>query len=323
MKEPLILGHESGGVVTAVGSAVDGLQVGDHVALEVGVPCDDCASCASGRYNLCSQMRFRSSAKIFPHFQGTLQERLNHPAKWCWKLPSDLTLDHAALIEPLSVALHALKRALIPSEPIDVLVLGAGAVGALTAAALRLRHPEARVVVADVNEGRLQFATANNFAHDSCMLPMKRGSTTDENLAVAKSNAELLRECIGSREYHVIFECTGQEICLQSAIYAAKAGGKVLMIGMGTPIQTLPISAAALREVDLLGVFRYADTYPSCIEMLQKAAKEIKAGGLVPDVTRLITHRVHGLEDASKAFELAGRPVDEQGSMVLKVVIEQ
>jgi L-iditol 2-dehydrogenase len=85
VREPITLGHESAGVVTAVGSGVTSLKVGDHVALEVGQPCEQCSLCREGRYNICTQMKFRSSAKAFPHAQGTLQEQITHPAKWCHK----------------------------------------------------------------------------------------------------------------------------------------------------------------------------------------------------------------------------------------------
>lgn len=86
MQQPLTLGHESAGTVVAVGDeAATELRVGDKVALEVGIPCETCEYCAMGRYNICRAMRFRSSAKIFPHAQGTLQEKINHPAKWCHK----------------------------------------------------------------------------------------------------------------------------------------------------------------------------------------------------------------------------------------------
>jgi hypothetical protein len=80
---PLSLGHESSGVVVAIGPKVSNFRIGDRVALEVGIPCGECGICRKGRYNLCKKMRFRSSAKSVPHFQGTLQERINHPAKWC------------------------------------------------------------------------------------------------------------------------------------------------------------------------------------------------------------------------------------------------
>lgn len=79
------LGHESAGVVVGVGSDVKGFKEGDKVALEVGLPCDTCDRCKEGRYNICKGMRFRSSAKAFPHAQGTLQDRINHPAAWCHK----------------------------------------------------------------------------------------------------------------------------------------------------------------------------------------------------------------------------------------------
>jgi L-iditol 2-dehydrogenase len=88
VREPLTLGHESAGVVTAVGSAVSSLQVGDRVALEVGQPCEQCALCRGGRYNICKDMKFRSSAKAYPHAQGTLQEQIIHPASWCHKYVS-------------------------------------------------------------------------------------------------------------------------------------------------------------------------------------------------------------------------------------------
>lgn len=85
VREPMALGHEAAGVVVSAGSAASGFKPGDRVALEVGLPCGECALCKEGRYNICRGMNFRSSAKAFPHFQGTLQERINHPAKWCHK----------------------------------------------------------------------------------------------------------------------------------------------------------------------------------------------------------------------------------------------
>ena len=85
VREPLTLGHESSGVIAAVGSEVTNVKVGDRVALEVGLPCLECEFCTSGRYNICKALIFRSSAKSFPHFQGTLQERINHPAAYCHK----------------------------------------------------------------------------------------------------------------------------------------------------------------------------------------------------------------------------------------------
>ncbi|KAI9164083.1 putative sorbitol dehydrogenase protein [Paramyrothecium foliicola] len=316
IREPMALGHESSGVVEAIGPDVEGFQPGDRVALEVGLPCDKCDLCRAGRYNICSGMRFRSSAKAFPHFQGTLQGRVNHPARWCHKLPDTVSLEEGALLEPLSVAIHAVRRARVKPE-IRALVLGAGAVGLLVAAMLRVEKV-ASITIADIEGRRVGFATANGFADVGVTVPRKRpaSDSIEDKLALAQESAGALMG-IEAKSYDVVFECTGVEACVQASIYATTPGGAVMLIGMGTPIQTLPMSAAALREVDLLGVFRYANTYRYGLEILSDKAKS----GL-PDVSKLATHRFSGFDQVGDAFAMAARPVDEQGNLVLKVVIE-
>ncbi|KAI4645013.1 hypothetical protein J4E93_005812 [Alternaria ventricosa] len=319
VREPMSLGHESAGVVVDVGSEVSGFKVGDKVALEVGQPCENCERCKEGRYNICKGMKFRSSAKAFPHAQGTLQDRINHPAAWCHKLPEDMSLDLGALLEPLSVAIQASKRAqLAPGS--TVLVFGAGAVGLLVAAMAKISGA-GTVVIADIDAGRVQFAVDNKFAHHSYTVPMKRGSTIEEQLDIAKEVAaevgKLSKESGGEiGEVDAVFECTGVPSCVQASIYATRPGGKVLLIGMGTPIQTLPISAAALREVDILGVFRYANTYPTGIEVVSKTGDDY------PAFAKLVTHTYKGLESAVEAFEMAGKTKDDSGKLVIKVVLE-
>ncbi|KAK8877569.1 sorbitol dehydrogenase [Apiospora arundinis] len=317
VREPMTLGHESAGVVTGVGSDVKNLQVGDRVALEVGLPCEDCALCKEGRYNICKGMRFRSSAKAFPHFQGTLQERINHPAKWVHKLPESVTLEQGALVEPLSVAMHARDRAQLKPGS-TVLVLGAGAVGLLCAAACKASGAKA-VIIADIQEDRVNFAVQNGFADVAIVVPMARPQTIEDKLAYAKELAgKVASSKVGEEEVGevgVTFECTGVESCMQTAIYATQAGGKIMIIGMGTPIQTLPISAAALREVDLVGVFRYANNYPEVINML--SAKNAS----LPNVEKLVTQRFEGLDMIPEAFDMAGKVKDGNGNLVLKVVV--
>ncbi|KAK8005565.1 hypothetical protein PG990_011602 [Apiospora arundinis] len=317
VREPMTLGHESAGVVTGVGSDVKNLQVGDRVALEVGLPCEDCALCKEGRYNICKGMRFRSSAKAFPHFQGTLQERINHPAKWVHKLPESVTLEQGALVEPLSVAMHARDRAQLKPGS-TVLVLGAGAVGLLCAAACKASGAKT-VIIADIQEDRVNFAVQNGFADVAIVVPMARPQTIEDKLVYAKelagrvASSKVGEEEVG--EVGVTFECTGVESCMQTAIYATQAGGKIMIIGMGTPIQTLPISAAALREVDLVGVFRYANNYPEVINML--SAKNAS----LPNVEKLVTQRFEGLDKIPEAFDMAGKVKDGNGNLVLKVVV--
>lgn len=238
VREPLTLGHESSGTVVAVGNAVSNLRPGDRVALEVGLPCEDCEYCSQGRYNICRAMNFRSSAKAFPHAQGTLQERINHPANWCHKyapsmslyhvsptdqhrLPDAISLDLGALIEPLSVAMHARDRAALPQGS-TVLVFGAGAVGLLAAAVSKAAGAKS-VVIADIQKDRVDFATANGFADAGVVVPMARPQTIEDKLAYAKDVAESVKgtqvggQAIG--EVSAVYECTGVETCLQTSIY--------------------------------------------------------------------------------------------------------
>lgn len=86
------------------------------------------------------------------------------------------------------------------------------------------------------------------------------------------------------------------------------------MVGMGTPIQTLPMSASHLKEVDIIGIFRYANTYPTGIKLI--------SSGVLPSLDNMITHRFYGLNAVKEAFELAGKTLDKDGNLVLKVLVE-
>ncbi|PMD25790.1 sorbitol dehydrogenase-like protein [Hyaloscypha hepaticicola] len=351
---PLSLGHESAGVVVGIGPQVNGFAIGDKVALEVGIPCGQCGICRKGRYNLCKKMKFRSSAKSVPHFQGTLQERINHPAIWCHKIPEHVSFDAAALLEPLSVAIHSVNRA-APTPGSTALVIGAGTVGLLVAAMAR-QSGCTFVTIMDIDAGRVNYAISNGFAthgyvvpkplhssassssiyisgtstpasSDGVMTPLSSYSSISDRLdgakavaadvlAVARPDMLTLNEDEDDG-VDVTFECTGKEACMQTSLYATKPGGKVIMVGMGTPIQTVPLSAAHLREVDILGIFRYANTYQTGIRLLAG-----KGPMKLPSLDNMVTHKFKGLGAAKKAFELAGRTVDDEGNLVLKVVIE-
>jgi len=234
--EPLTLGHESAGIILSVGSDIqDKFMVGDQVALEVGLACRTCERCLEGRYNICKGMRFRSSAKGgLPHTQGTLQGRVNHPANLCYKLAPGISLELGALVEPLSVAIHASRRARIKEEPNlrgKILVFGAGAVGLLVAAVCVLEGVK-RVIIADVDAGRVEFAVKNGFAHEGFVVPLRRGTTTEENLAIAQttsSELQALKDSNGKElgEVDAVFECTGVSSCLQTAIYVSPLDSKL------------------------------------------------------------------------------------------------
>lgn len=230
----------------------------------------------------------------------------------------------------------------------NVLVYGAGAVGLMACMLARAQGAQ-NVVCVDVNDARLQFAKDNGFVASTVnplSLPSPSSPSSDSGsssastaaskeedertpaqrradelatrMAQAKHSADIVLSqspTIVSEEggFDVVFECTGAEPCIQSAIYAARLGGKVLLVGMGTPNVSLPLSAAACREVDLIGVFRYANTYPAALALL--------ASGALDGVEKMITHRF-GLDRAAEAFGVMAKGTDEKGGLVVKVCVQ-
>lgn len=341
LQSPMCLGHEASGIVTAVpeppttnGTSTPavvpgqtGLKVGDRVALEVGIPCRTCLLCTTGRYNLCPKLSFRSSAKTFPHADGTLQTAITQPANMCHLLPENVTLEEGALIEPLAVCLHGITRSVsagsntsTPLTGSTALVIGAGAVGMLTAAALSVSGVS-QIVVADIDGPRLKICEAlggGRFGLKTFLIPKKApGATIEENLATATELAAQIAAFAGlPLGFDRVFECTGVPPCVQMGIFASAPGGKLVLVGMGNPVQTLPLGAAALREVDIIGVFRYANAYPAAIALFA-------SGKLAGVADAIVTHRVP-LSDGERAFRLAanqGREGEDEGRIPVKVMI--
>lgn len=236
-----MLGHESAGVITALGSEVSGLRVGQRVAIECGVMCRNCDYCKKGRYNLCKGMRFCSSAKTFPHLDGTLQERMNHPSYLlhpcvlhiisvlksclilCISIPDNVSFEQAALAEPLGVLIHASRRAGV-STGHTVLVFGVGAIGLLACMLARTKGAK-RVVALDINRSRLEFAHANGFADQVyCLMAgdKSKALTTDEAMRFRKESImAALQEFNEPDGFDVVFECTGAEPCVQMSIHVS------------------------------------------------------------------------------------------------------
>lgn len=332
MRAPLCLGHESAGTITAVGTDVEDFQVGDRVALEVGFPCTSCGLCIEGRYNICRSLRFRSSAKTFPHLDGTLMELTNHPFDKCHKLPAHISDVQSALIEPLAVCMHAIRRSNPPDaesvaralsatrvpEETAALIFGAGAIGMLLTAALAATQHFSTLVVADIDEARLRIAASLPFPLEKIrtyLLPKPASEATPQAEAEADLAQQILSAFCLPNGFSRTYDCTGVASCIRMGIYATGPGGAVVQIGMGGAAQpNIPLSAAALREVDLIGVFRYATRgYPDAVALMGSE----KFQGVAEKVA---THFVR-FEEGDRAFELAAKGVDEQGKPVVKVIV--
>lgn len=277
VKAPMVMGHESSGTVAALGEGVTNLQIGDRVAIEPGVPCRTCSFCKAGRYNLCPDMKFCAT----PPVDGSLARYYVHAADFCYKLPDHVSFDEGALLEPLSVGVHACQRAGVKLGS-KVLVCGAGPIGLvclLTAKA----SGASQVIITDLEENRLQVAKKLGADHTVKV-------TSRDSRAVA----EQITKTLGCQADRTI-ECSGAQPSIATAIYATRSGGVLVLVGLGAPEVNIPIVDAAVREVDIRGIFRYCNCYPTALEMV--------ASGRV-DVKPLITH-TYKLEESLEAFERA------------------
>jgi len=282
VKAPMLLGHESSGVVVKLGEGVSHLQVGDRVALEPGVPCRCCNFCKTGRYNLCPDVQFLAT----PPVHGNLARYHVHDAEFCFKLPDHVSFEEGALLEPLSVGVHACRRANLQLGQ-RVLICGAGPIGLVSLLTARAMGA-AEICITDINNQRLEVAKQLG-AHHAVFV-----DTRD-----ARAVAGRVTEALGSMP-DVTIECSGAEASIQTGIYATKSGGVMVLVGLGPAEVKLPIVNAAVREVDIRGIFRYANTYPAALSMI--------ASGQI-DAKPLITHR-YQLEETLEAFETARTGAD-------------
>ncbi|KAL1958972.1 hypothetical protein VTO42DRAFT_3525 [Malbranchea cinnamomea] len=278
VKDPMVLGHESSGVVTAVGSAVTTLKVGDRVALEPGIPCRRCEPCKGGKYNLCVDMKFAAT----PPYDGTLAKYYILPEDFCYVLPDNVSLEEGALMEPLAVAVHITKQSEI--KPGDsVVVYGAGPVGLLCCAVARA-YGASKVIAVDIQPARLEFAL--KYAATGTYTPVAGIS--------AAENAARLREQHGlGRGADVAIDASGAEPSVHSGIHVLRTGGTYVQGGMGRDEITFPIMAACTKELNVKGSFRYnSGDYKLALELL--ASGRVKAKELVTKVVEF--------EKAEEAF---------------------
>ncbi|XP_043863338.1 sorbitol dehydrogenase isoform X2 [Drosophila mojavensis] len=276
--KPMVIGHESAGVVAKVGSKVKNLTVGDRVAIEPGVPCYKCDHCKQGSYNLCPDMVFCAT----PPYDGNLTRYYKHAADFCFKLPDHVTMEEGALLEPLSVGVHACKRAGV-SLGSRVLILGAGPIGLVTLLVAQSMGAT-EILITDLVQHRLDIA--------------KELGATHTLLLTSDDTAEQVVDCV----HHTMFEdpdisidCCGAENSTRLAIFATRAGGVVVIVGMGLPEMKLPLFNALAREVDIRGVFRYCNDYAAALALVASGRVTVK---------RLVTHHFDIME-TQKAFETA------------------
>jgi L-iditol 2-dehydrogenase len=268
VEEPLVLGHEAAGEVTEVGPGVTRLTVGQRVSIEPGVPDLTCEQCLAGRYNLCPNMRFFAT----PPFDGALAEYVVVHEAFAHPVPENVSDDAAALLEPLSVGIWACRKARVTAGD-RVLVTGAGPIG-LVCVQAALAFGATEVVVSDVNPARLALAK--------------------ELGATEVVDARETRVSDLPRPPRVLLECSGHAPAIAEGIRALDRAGRAVLVGMGSDEVALPLPVVQERELELVGTFRYANTWPTAIALV--------ASGRI-DLDRLVTgtYRLDQTEEALTA----------------------
>ncbi len=242
VREPLILGHESSGVIIELGNDVSKHRLGERVTLEPGVPCAVCRECRAGRYNLCPDVRFFAT----PPIDGAFTNYVTIHEDFAFMLPDSMSFEVGALMEPLSVGIWACRKARLEGGD-HVLVTGAGPIGLLVMQ-VALAMGATDVTITDVNPRRLEVAH-------------RTGATQALNVSeTSLSDAGI--------EANVLIECSGNQQVLLDGIRALRPAARAVIVGMGPGDEMLvPLSFIQNREIWLTGIFRYANTYPGAIAM--------------------------------------------------------
>ncbi|OTB05090.1 hypothetical protein M426DRAFT_73031 [Hypoxylon sp. CI-4A] len=261
VKDPMVLGHESAGTVVEVGPSVKTLKVGDRIALEPGYPCRRCPPCLSGHYNLCPDMQFAAT----PPYDGTLTGFWVSPEDFCYKLPDNVSLQEGALIEPLAVAVHIVRQAVVtPGQ--SVVVMGAGPVGLLCAAVARA-FGASKVVSVDIIESKLNFAKYFCSTH----------TYISQRVPAEQNAANIIKAADLGDGADVVIDASGAEPSIQASLHVVRMGGTYVQGGMGKADITFPIMAMCQKEVTAKGSFRYGSgDYKLAVELVSSAKVDVK-----------------------------------------------
>ncbi len=249
---PLVMGHEAAGIVADVGVGVTRFQAGQRVTFDSTVSCGQCFFCKRGDVNLCDARQVLGVSCGEYRRAGAFAEFVTVPDRILYPLPDGLSFQKAAMIEAISVAVHAV--AITPVALNDTaVVVGVGMIGLLTLQAAKLAGCR-RIIAVDVDEGRLN--TARGLGATETIL----AKNTDVPAAV--------RELTGGRGADVAFECVGTTVTVQSSIESTRKGGMVTLVGNIAPRIELPLQSVVTRQIRLQGSCASAGEIPACIDLL-------------------------------------------------------
>ena len=289
---PLIMGHEAAGIVHSAGRDVQSFKPGDRVTFDSTISCGACRFCAAGAVNLCEKRQVLGVSCGEYRRNGAFAEYVSVPARIVYALPDEFSFAHAALIEAVSVAVHAAKITEIRPGSTAV-VIGAGMIGLLSVQAFR-HYGCDRVFAVDVDQTRLKMA--------------RDLGATDTFVGSTSEIVSRVLDVTDGRGADIAVEAVGAQDPITTAIECVCSGGTVTLIGNVSPKVEIPLQRVVSRQLRMLGSCASAGEYPECISLMQKGAIRVES----------LISAVAPLSDAAGWFERLH--AHEPGLM--KVVLE-
>jgi L-iditol 2-dehydrogenase len=264
------MGHEASGVVYKTGADVTDFRAGDRVTFDSTVYCGKCYFCRRGEVNLCDNRQVLGVSPPEYRRHGAFAEYVAVPRHIVYPLPDALSFEHAAMIEAVSVAVHAVGRTPVKLGDTAV-VVGSGMIGLLVVQVLRLTGCS-RVIAVDVDEKRLQVAA--ELGAEICL-----------NARKLDVPSAIVRDYTAGRGADVAVEAVGNTPTIQTALASLRKGGILTLIGNLSPKVELPLQSVVTRQISLLGSCASSGEYPACIDLL--ARKAIRVDPLISAVAPL------------------------------------
>jgi L-iditol 2-dehydrogenase len=256
---PLIMGHEAAGVVAKIGTEVHGVQVGDRVTFDSIVSCGKCLYCSTGDINLCETRQVLGVSCGDYRRDGAFAEFVSVPQHIVYELPDSFAFEKAALIEAVSIAVHAAKITGIKPGS-TALVVGAGMIGLLAIQSFRV-FGCSQVIAVDLEEAKLKLA--QQMGADQTFL------ATDPQLL------EKIRAATGGHGPDIAVEVVGAQKSVLTAINSVRRGGTVTLIGNLAPTVEIPLQTVVTRQLRLLGSCASAGEYRECIGLMEAGAIDV------------------------------------------------
>lgn len=258
---PVVMGHEASGVIEKLGKNVDGFKVGDRVTFDSTIYCGKCFFCRQGQVNLCDNRRVLGVSCGDYRINGAFAGYVSVPRHILYPLPDNVSFEHAAMVEPLSIALHAVRRSPV-SLNCSAVVVGSGMIGLLVIQLLKAAGC-GKVIAVDLVQEKLDMA--GGFGADSML------KADDPDLIAG------IYELTGNRGADIAFEVVGIAPAMQTAIAALKKGGSLTLVGNLKPVVDFPLQSVVTRQISLYGSCASSGEYPDCLDMIAKGKVDVSS----------------------------------------------